>query len=1314
MANYSKAFNFRGGFQVDTDVLLVRGENVGIGSTIPEERLDVDGTIFARGLRIEADEVRGDITEIDKANVGILSVTQDLYVGTASSSGQTYFPQRRPAVLITTGIITSSEPNTGVVTYYGDGAQLLNLPTSQWLDVDPGIGFTSIYAQGNVGVATTMPVHTFQVGGSPFARQFGGMNVGMNTGVGIERGNIYASGIITTRGEFVGLGSLIVDLDARNLGIGTIPVERYGPLIVTDTVIASSFIGTATTAIGVRTDSFLDFDIGRANELEAVVRYISSEGKFQMGNLSFNDPVIDAGDIDIRKTAQTTVYALSEDNSSRIFVGKERNKGTQRRFGGFRFGGDPQDPDSQENDLDIVNYDIGNVNLYLHSGSGNINSTIGEFRFIYGKTDRVLTTINKNGRLRVNVNSNPNEASLDVVGFSTLRGDTYVGSDFYLAGDGKTLGDFEIGGRLILNDATLAGATFTQDVTVGQDPTAGVGDGVGIGTSGTVIASRSISVWGVGGPAVEATSSGDITLIGNVVAQQSVSANLVDANNIELNTAMVGPSNYALDSSGQTVDSSSVGTLKAVGGTISLRSPIEYFTLGITSTTISVDNINVAQSISGNFNITADNINILQDVNVSQNIFTQNFYATGITSSSILRGDNSSIGIADASSITVTGETNTDTLIANGVTVNGVMDADEANIINMTIGNVTNTPAFNSGLSVAGTVDTDTITSTDGTITNLTVTDLDVTNVTSNPTFSGNISVTGSLSVADLTATTMLAQDATINTLDVSTIDSSFSVTGNVSIAGTITGGDLQTNSITVTDVSTNTLGVNSVTTSVDFLQSVDIADNLIVGNDVDVANELTAATLIANEAEINTITSNVAFSGNVLVPGNITATSIGATNINVESLSADEASISTFTSSSIFNQGFESRGTIFTTDLQADQADIVTGSLGQVAITTVTNAPIFSGGADFTALVTISEASVGVMTAINIDAQNLNVTNLTNPNLGFSTLTGDNVNISDTLTVTDIQHTGTANLNDVSISGSVSGSVEFTDDITADSGEFTDITSTGTFNAGAIVADSLSVAQPVSNLSVDTLTVTSGTIDDIVNDTATSNTLTVTDLVITGTLSGGYTQSNPPSLGSLTVTDLTTTNLQAIDATITNLDVSNITSSPTGVSLTLSDTLTAASVGVTSALTVNEAQITELEVSGDSFLNDTEISGDLDVSGALTSGTLSITDFTASNADIQTLTPNRILGEVEFTGLSTGQYVEVVGDLVVEDLTATTVVANTFEGNGVGCFYYPATDIRIHPGFTNDGNLYFYVANGNNSNVKYGSIELFNNIQEP
>ena len=56
MANYSKAFNFRGGFQVDTDVLVVRGEKVGIGSTIPQQVLDVNGIIKARGLEVDSTE----------------------------------------------------------------------------------------------------------------------------------------------------------------------------------------------------------------------------------------------------------------------------------------------------------------------------------------------------------------------------------------------------------------------------------------------------------------------------------------------------------------------------------------------------------------------------------------------------------------------------------------------------------------------------------------------------------------------------------------------------------------------------------------------------------------------------------------------------------------------------------------------------------------------------------------------------------------------------------------------------------------------------------------------------------------------------------------------------------------------------------------------------------------------------------------------------------------------------------------------------------------------------------------------------------
>ena len=46
------------------------------------------------------------------------------------------------------------------------GSTLSNLPTSQWVDIDVGLGFTSIYnAGGNVGIATTDPRHGLQIGG---------------------------------------------------------------------------------------------------------------------------------------------------------------------------------------------------------------------------------------------------------------------------------------------------------------------------------------------------------------------------------------------------------------------------------------------------------------------------------------------------------------------------------------------------------------------------------------------------------------------------------------------------------------------------------------------------------------------------------------------------------------------------------------------------------------------------------------------------------------------------------------------------------------------------------------------------------------------------------------------------------------------------------------------------------------------------------------------------------------------------------------------------------------------------------------------
>ena len=173
MANIKKNFNFRNGVQVDDDNLLVTATGlVGIGTTIPVEALDVRGNVVITGF-----------TSATTQKVGFLTVT-------------TLEPEKviGAGISIVSGIVTGQ--GTGLVTYFGDASNLLGMPTSQWEDVDVGLGFTSIYnTGGNVGVATEDPRSTIQAGGNVDAGE---------RGVGISSaGNINATGIITAA-SFVG------------------------------------------------------------------------------------------------------------------------------------------------------------------------------------------------------------------------------------------------------------------------------------------------------------------------------------------------------------------------------------------------------------------------------------------------------------------------------------------------------------------------------------------------------------------------------------------------------------------------------------------------------------------------------------------------------------------------------------------------------------------------------------------------------------------------------------------------------------------------------------------------------------------------------------------------------------------------------------------------------------------------------------------------------------------------------------------------------------------------------------------------------
>ena len=167
MANIKKSFNFRNGVQVDEDNLLVSPTGlVAIGKTVPTEALDVIGNVVVSGVTSSV------FTQTGVLTVTTLNPTEIIGTG----------------VSIKSGIITAE--GSGIVTYFGDARFLQGMPTSQWVDTDVGLGVSSIYnTGGTVGIATTNPRQTFQVGGDPAEGEIG---------VGISSvGNINASGIIT-------------------------------------------------------------------------------------------------------------------------------------------------------------------------------------------------------------------------------------------------------------------------------------------------------------------------------------------------------------------------------------------------------------------------------------------------------------------------------------------------------------------------------------------------------------------------------------------------------------------------------------------------------------------------------------------------------------------------------------------------------------------------------------------------------------------------------------------------------------------------------------------------------------------------------------------------------------------------------------------------------------------------------------------------------------------------------------------------------------------------------------------------------------
>ena len=492
MANIKKTFNFRNGVQVDDDNLIVNQTGlVGIGTTVPTEALDVRGKV-----KVIADPNVAGSGEIN-ATTGIitaLTVTDLTVNGNDYSSGVIGVG----ISVGTAGIITATEP-TGIVTYFGDGKELLNLPTSQWLDKDVGLGYTSIYAQGGVGVGTVDPRFTFQVSGNNDLTSF-------EEGVGInDKGGIVATGVITATtfkgnvdGDISSSLSTITQLQSTNAnvtgvvtattfkgdvsgdvvsGISTITNLQSTGVNVSGVTTATGFIGPLTgnvsgqvtgnvtgnvDSIGISTFNILNvtgsisgdtvsgilttgaLTAGTSNIGVATASALNIQGKLGINN---NNP---SSDIHVINLGIATANIVG-DTSATIQIGQKDLVGIGESTAQFKFGETPKT-------LDIINGDTGDVNTIIHGG-GFTGINTGSFNWMYGVTSNTLMSLDYTGKLAIGKASA--DYPLDVVGVATFGNNVFVKNTLEVNSSLTAKGNATVGGTLGITSNTTIGGNLT-------------------------------------------------------------------------------------------------------------------------------------------------------------------------------------------------------------------------------------------------------------------------------------------------------------------------------------------------------------------------------------------------------------------------------------------------------------------------------------------------------------------------------------------------------------------------------------------------------------------------------------------------------------------------------------------------------------------------------------------------------------------------------------------------------------------------------------------------------------------------------------
>ena len=455
MSNYTKSFNFRNGVQVDDSNFIVNAAGlVGIGTTKPEKRLDVRGNanisgvtsltnakvvgILTVGAGITMDAVSGIITAVKFvgdasglqnivaiatggfiAQSGTLSTTAKIGLNSTTPTSQldVVGDTKFTGFTTFTGITTSSGKlfvdqlcASGVTTFYD------NVTLSGAAATTLTVSGTSSFV-GDIDIAETIK----HAGDTTTAIKFPSARIIAAEIGATQKLRIEESGVIV-----VGI------LSATSIsGHSAVSADFPNGITATSVAVSTNLTTGVGATVGVGTTVYFPDNVkvvfGNADDLEishngtdSLIRDARSSGSslkigadsLVLQNKDGNEPYLQATDngsvkiyYDFSPKLETVGLGVSIFNQLTIAQLDGGPGGLSTYSGALRYGNNENaSPYSTETSLDLINYDIGNINFYLDAENRTTN--VGNFhwwRGFSGSSGKLMTLTGVGGSLGIGV-----------------------------------------------------------------------------------------------------------------------------------------------------------------------------------------------------------------------------------------------------------------------------------------------------------------------------------------------------------------------------------------------------------------------------------------------------------------------------------------------------------------------------------------------------------------------------------------------------------------------------------------------------------------------------------------------------------------------------------------------------------------------------------------------------------------------------------------------------------------------------------------------------------------------------------------------